>query len=168
MRVKCRRCFKRGQVGVPLDQRGFLPSQSDSTTLLQFSIPTSSSQWGWACSGHACTHTCSVQTQPTTRVMHTGNQCLYGHHINTNSTHINMTSANGLILFLCISKSGCLLLGHAYTCTHNLPIYVQKWFSPVADPQLWSSPQQTLGPGLCSVAPLITFPHWFHFCDICT
>ena len=57
MLVKCRRCFKRGQVGGHLDQRRLLPSRTDNTTLLQFTVPRSSSPWGWACDTHVCAHT---------------------------------------------------------------------------------------------------------------
>lgn len=168
MLVKYRKCFKRGH----LDQKGFLPSWSGSTRLLPSPVPWPSSPWGWACSPHDCTQTRSELAQMSTRIMHTGNQCLCRHHVNTNSSPMNKTSTNSLILFLCISNwilhVGCLLLGHAYTCTCNLPIFVQKWVSPVPDPHLWSSPQQTLVSGLSSATLQITFPHWFHFRNICT
>lgn len=40
MLVKCRKCFKRGQIGDHLDQKGFLPFWSDITRLLQCPGPT--------------------------------------------------------------------------------------------------------------------------------
>lgn len=168
MIVKCRKCFKRGYI----DQKGFLPPWSDGARLLPCPVPWSSSPWGWACNPYDCMQARSGLAQMTTRIMHIGNQCLCRHHINTNSPPMNKTGTNSLILFLCISNwimhVGWLLLGHAYTCTCNLPIFVQKWVSPVPDPHLWSSPQQTLVSGLSSATLQITFPRWFHLCNICT
>lgn len=172
MLVKCRKCFKRGQTGDHLDQKGFLPSWSDSTRLLQSPVPWSCSPLGWACSPHDHMQTRSGLTQMTTRSCIQAPVPLQAPHQHKQSTHEQdqYKQPDPVLTYqqLDLAWCWCLLLGHVYPCTHNLPKIVQKWLLPVVNPHLWSSPQQTLVFGLSSAMLHITFPHWCHFRNICT